>query len=147
MNDAPKNEGGRPTPAATAYALLRSIVGLNFILHGLVRFPKLAGFRGWMVKMFEDSWLPSVLVSAWATVLPFIEFGIGALLLVGLFTYRAAVAGAVVIGLLMSGACLLEKWDLVALQMIYVALFAALVAFVSRDTFSLDAFRQKSERQ
>lgn len=133
-----------PSPATTAYTLLRVIVGLNFLLHGLVRFPKLAGFRGWMVKLFADTALPEAMVSAWATVLPFIEFGLGALLIAGLFTYRASVAGGIVIGLLMSGACVLENWDLVASQMIYVALFAALVAFVSHDQLSVDAMRRRS---
>jgi len=128
-------------PYIAAYTLLRVVMGLNFVMHGVVRLPKLDGFRSWMVKLFADSVLPSGLVSAWASVLPFVELGIGVLLLAGLSTFRASVAGAVVMGALVTGTCLLEKWDLVASQMMYAAWFVALVAFVDHDKWSVDGLR------
>ncbi len=122
--------------------LLRIAVGVNFIGHGLVRFPKIAGFREWMLKEFEGSMLPDFLVSPFATVLPFAEFAVGLLLLLGLFTYRAAIAGAVIIIMLIFGSCLIENWSAVGSQMVYILLFYFLIAEVRHDSFGLDGRRK-----
>jgi len=127
----------KTTPQQMAYILLRITMGVNFLGHGLVRFSKLDAFRDWMVGAFQDSILPSFAVKAWGSVLPFLEFGIGLLLILGIFTYRASIAGALVIITLILGSTLIENWDWAGMQMIYALFFYFLISKVENDTFSV----------
>ncbi|CAL2086711.1 conserved membrane hypothetical protein [Tenacibaculum dicentrarchi] len=128
----------KTTPQQTAFALLRIIMGINFLGHGLVRFSKLNGFRDWMVTTFQDSLIPSFTVSIWGTVLPFAEFGIGLLLILGLFTYRASITGAIVIIFLLFGSTLIENWDWAGIQMIYGLFFYFLISNTEKNCWSID---------
>lgn len=121
-----------------AFALGRLLLGLNFLLHGLVRLPKLAGFRAGIVKEFATAPLPPTLVSAYATALPFVEGGLGLLLLLGLFTRPALVAAMLVIMSLLFGSSLLEKWSLVGDQMLYGLYIITLVLHLQRNRLCLD---------
>jgi len=122
----------------TAFALLRIAMGVNLLGHGLVRFSKLDGFRDWMVTTFKDSLIPSFAVTTWGSVLPFLEFGIGLLLILGLFTYRASIAGAIVIIILLFGSTLIENWDWAGIQMIYALFFYFLISNVEKNSWSID---------
>ena len=128
------------TPQQTAYTLLRITMGVNLLGHGLVRFSKLDTFRDWMVGAFQNSILPSFAVTAWGSDLPFLEFGIGLLLILGLFTYRASIAGALVIITLILGSTLIENWEWAGMQMIYALFFYFLISNVENDAFSLSNF-------
>ncbi|SOU87075.1 DoxX family membrane protein [Tenacibaculum dicentrarchi] len=128
----------KTTPQQTAFALLRITMGINFLGHGLVRFSKLNGFRDWMVTTFQDSLIPSFTVSIWGTVLPFAEFGIGLLLILGLFTYRASITGAIVIIFLLFGSTLIENWDWAGIQMIYGLFFYFLISNTEKNCWSID---------
>lgn len=121
-----------------AFVLGRLLLGLNFLLHGLVRLPKLAAFRAGIVKEFAAAPLPPGLVSAYATALPFVEGGIGLLLLLGLFTRPALVAAMLVIMSLVFGSSLLEKWSLVGDQMLYGLYTIMLVLHLQRNRLCLD---------
>ena len=122
-----------------AFVLGRLLLGLNFLMHGLVRIPKLAVFRAGIEKEFATSPLPPALVSVFATVLPFVEGAIGALLLVGLFTRPALVAAMLVIMSLVFGSSLLEKWTLVGDQLVYGLYIITLVLHLQRNRLCLDA--------
>lgn len=136
----------KATPQQTAFALLRITMGINFLGHGLVRFSKLNGFRDWMVTTFKDSLIPSFAVSIWGTVLPFVEFGIGLLLILGLFTYRASITGAIVIIILLFGSTLIENWDWAGMQMIYGLFFYFLITNTEKNSWSIDnLIRNKNE--
>jgi hypothetical protein len=74
---------------ALAYVLVRLAIGASLFGHGLVRLPKLSAFHAGLVGEFKTSILPEILVSPCGYALPFAEFAIGALLLVGALT-RAA---------------------------------------------------------
>lgn len=124
-------------PQEIAYALLRITMGVNLMAHGLVRFPKLSGFRDWMVDFFKDTPFPSTLVSGWATVLPFIEFGIGVLLILGIYTYKSSIAGAVLIIILLFGSCMTEQWEWAGMQMIYALIFGILISQVPYNSWSV----------
>ncbi|MEQ3500036.1 DoxX family membrane protein [Tenacibaculum sp. SSH1-16] len=128
----------KTTPKQTAYTLLRITMGINFFGHGLARLPKIPSFRNWMVSQFQESILPESLVYAWATVLPFIEFFIGFLLIIGLFTYRAAIIGAIVIVILILGSCLTEHWEWAGGQMLYALFYFFIISQVSENKWSLD---------
>lgn len=120
--------------SSLAYLVIRVAMGINLMCHGLVRLPKIAGFRSWMVEEFQSSIIPSWSVYAWASVLPILEFVIGLLLIVGLFTYRATIAGATLIAILILGSCLHEKWEWAGIQMIYILFFYVLISKVDDNS-------------
>ena len=128
----------KTTPKQTAYALLRITIGINFLGHGLARLPKISAFRNWMVTQFQESILPGFLVYTWGSVLPFIEFIIGTLLIIGFFTYRAAIAGALVIAILILGSCLTEHWEWAGGQMLYALFYFFIISQISENKWSID---------
>lgn len=120
-----------------AYALARITMGAAMFGHGLVRMPKLAGFRDWMVKLY-DGVMPAQLVGAFATILPFIELLIGLLLIVGLFTRSALVAGAILMIVLILGSCMKENWEVVGSQMIYGLFYYFLIRNLALNAIAID---------
>lgn len=122
----------------TAYFFLRLSMGVNFLGHGLVRLTKLQDFAKGMEKGFEKSWLPPLLVHAFSTALPFLEFAIGLLLIIGFKTRIAAMAGASLIILLLSGSSTVENWEAMGIQMIYAGLFYILISRLDDNYLSLD---------
>jgi thiosulfate dehydrogenase [quinone] large subunit len=121
-----------------AYALLRITMGVNFLAHGLVRFPQLVDFRTWMLAEFKDSMIPAVMTYAFASILPFVEFSLGILLLLGLFTRHTLVAMGVLMIMLILGSCLIEKWEFVGFQMIYALFIFVLLYLLKHNHFSID---------
>ena len=122
-----------------AFVLGRLLLGVNFLMHGLVRLPKLPVFRAGVIKEFAAAPLPPGLVSLFATALPFAEAGLGLLLLLGLFTRPALIGAALVIMSLIFGSSLLEKWNLVGDQMLYGLFIITLVLHLQRNRLCLDA--------
>jgi thiosulfate dehydrogenase [quinone] large subunit len=133
--------------AALAYLFLRATLGVNIFFHGLSRI--LAGpaaFAATLVQQFHATPLPSGMVSAFAHALPWVEAVIGLLLLLGAATRFALCAGALLILLLTFGSALHQDWDVAGLQLIYAAVYAALLAFRDNNAFSVDgAWRQKPQ--
>jgi thiosulfate dehydrogenase [quinone] large subunit len=126
---------------ALARALLRLTLGINLLVHGLVRMPKLAAFAGAMVRDYGPTLLPSQLVHWFALALPFAEAILGALIAVGLWQRSALAAGALLMLALTFGTALLQRWDTLTQQMIYSLIYAALIATLSWDRWSVDALR------
>jgi thiosulfate dehydrogenase (quinone) large subunit len=126
---------------ALARALLRLTLGINLIVHGLVRVPKLAAFAAGMERDFQPTILPSALIHAFGLVLPFAEAAVGALIMIGLFQRAALVAGALMIAALVFGTALLQRWDTLTQQMVYALIYSTLIATRSWDRWSLDAVR------
>ncbi|MDI9874910.1 MULTISPECIES: DoxX family membrane protein [Bacteroidota] len=124
----------------TSFLLLRLGIGISMFGHGLVRLPKLAGFSKWMVTSFEKSLLPSAIVTPFSYALPILEFGIGTLLILGLLTKQALLAGSIVMLLLLLGTTLIENWEALPSQLIHLVFFAILIQFISSNTWSLDYF-------
>ena len=122
------------------YLLVRLAVAISLFGHGLVRLPKLNIFSNWMIKSFESSMLPKLLVIPFSYTLPIAEFIIGTLLILGLFTKTALVMGGIVILMLVLGTCLIENWEALPSQMIHVAFIAILLQFAKNsNAFSLDS--------
>lgn len=126
------------TNSELAFVLGRLLLGVNFLTHFLVRLPKLAGFKAGLVKQFAATPLPAPLVEAFAAVLPFVEGGVGLLLLLGLFTRPALAAAMLVIISLVFGSSLLEQWDTVGTQMLYGLFIFALVLHCQHNRLCLD---------
>jgi thiosulfate dehydrogenase [quinone] large subunit len=122
----------------TSFLILRLTIGASMFGHGLVRLPKLAMFSNWMVGTFEKSILPKTMVTAFSYLLPIAEFTIGLLLISGLFTKPALVAGGVVMMILIFGSCMIENWEILPSQLIHAAFFAVLLQFAANNTYALD---------
>src|SRR6266403_1049430 len=121
-----------------AFAFLRFTLGLNILMHGAVRVPIVSAFVGGMVKEFAKTPLPAVAVKAFASSLPFAEGLVGLFVLVGLWTRSALLLGAFIMAALVFGTALLGDWNTLAIQMLYVVIYAALLAFRKYNDYSLD---------
>lgn len=126
-----------------AVFVLRTVLGLNLLIHGLVRLPKLGGFADGLVSGFADTWLPPALVRPFAYALPPLEAAVGALLLIGLFSRQALVAGGLLMGALVFGMALREQWSVVGTQMIYVIVYYLALRDLGHDRYSLDGLRAR----
>ncbi|HEY9261772.1 DoxX family membrane protein [Chitinophaga sp.] len=128
---------------AIVFFLLRLSVAASMFGHGLVRLPKLNGFSAWMVKSFEKSMLPDLLVVPFSYVLPIAEFIIGLLLILGLFTRVSLIGGGLVMIALLFGTAMIENWDAIPSQLIHAVFFAGLLAFIQYNTIAVDHLIKK----
>jgi len=122
-----------------AFLLIRLAIGASMLGHGLARLPKLPVFSGWMVEIFEESILPKELILVFSYSLPVAEFVIGLLLLSGLFTRGAAVAGGLVMVVLIFGTCMIENWEAIPTQLLHIVFFALVLEFATKsNSMALD---------
>ncbi|MBO0591691.1 DoxX family protein [Cellulophaga sp. E16_2] len=121
-----------------AYFLTRIAVGVSMFGHGLVRLPKLEGFKNHIVQSFEKSMIPEVLVTPFAYTLPILEFVVGVLLIIGLFTRQALVLGAILMIMLVFGSAMIENWGIIDSQLIHTLIFISLLCTIDYNYWSLD---------
>ena len=121
-----------------AFAFLRITLGLNILMHGAVRLPILSVFVAGLVKEFAKTPLPGVAVKAFAYSLPFGEGLVGLFVLVGLWTRNTVLLGASIMAALVFGTALLSDWNTLGIQMLYVVIYAALLALREYNEYSLD---------
>ena len=135
MNDS------KQTTIQLAYLILRLTMGVNMFTHGVARLLDLEKFNMWMIGQFSDTILPEFLVSLSSYMIPFAELIIGVLLILGLFTSRALLLGALLITILVFGSGLQENWNVMSSQMIYAIFFFILSYLIELNRFSLDRIR------
>ena len=123
--------------AALAHGLARLALGLNIAMHGYGRLPNLAGFANGMVKQFAATFLPGPLVYITGCGIAIGEAIIGTLLFLGLFCRPVLVIGTLLMLLLIFGSALIQQWEIVSIQMTYIAFYVVLLATVRYDRFSL----------
>ena len=82
--------------------------------------------------------LPKSILAPFAAALPWTEATIGLLLLLGLFTRFALVAGSLVLIVLMAGITLAQNWEVAGIQLIYCAIYFVLLTHRGRNFYSLD---------
>lgn len=127
--------------SSIAYTIVRTAMGLNIFMHGFVRIKTgVSLFKNALVKEYEDSMIPPVLVKGFAVTLPAAEAIVGALLFIGLFTETAIIAGSLLMLLLLVGKSVKNDWMVVSLQMIYVALYSVLEMYLNFNQLSMDYF-------
>ncbi len=137
MNDS------KQTTIQLAYLILRLTMGVNMFTHGVARLLDLEKFNMWMIGQFSNTILPEFLVSLSSYMIPFAELIIGVLLILGLFTSRALLLGALLITILVFGSGLQENWNVMSSQMIYAIFFFILSYLIELNRFSLDRIREK----
>ena len=121
-----------------AFVLARITIGINLLIHGVVRIPKLTKFVAHVTDGFKETYLPHFVVLPFAYALPFIELILGLLLVLGLKTRWASAAGSILIAILIFGTSLQEDWALVGSQMIYAIFFFILIKNLEHNRFALD---------
>ncbi|MBU8895201.1 DoxX family membrane protein [Corallococcus sp. H22C18031201] len=127
------------TDAEAGHALLRVTLGLNIFLHGVVRLVSGPGaFSATLVKAFAGSLMPELLVRPFALALPFAETAVGLLVTLGLRTRPALAAGGLLMMALVVGTALRSEWETLGVQMLYVALYAALLGTARFGRCSVD---------
>lgn len=127
-----------------AFLLARLAVGMSMFGHGLVRVPKLPVFSNWMVGQFQKSMLPDAIVEPFSYILPIAELIVGILLLLGLFTRQALIAGSIVMISLIFGSSMIEEWGSIPSQLFHAAYFSVLLCFVSSyNSMSIDGLLKK----
>ena len=129
-----------------AYGLLRLIFGINIMLHGVTRLLAPQGaFLAYLTHYFEKTPLmPKEILPAFAIILPWCEAIFGALVLVGVATRFALIAGALVLAALAFGTNLAQDWNIAGLQLIYAFIYYYLLAHRERlNEISIDGWRKK----
>ena len=115
-------------------------MGINMLIHGGGRlFGDYSGFIEKMTNMFSNTFLPEFLVKIGANLISPIEFVFGLLLLVGLKTKLSILILNFNMLMLISGVCLLQKWDLAGLQMGYVLYLFFLGKYIESNAYSVDS--------
>ena len=125
-----------------AYAVLRLSFGVNFLAHALVRLPDPAGFARLLVGLFDGTVLPGPLVAASAYAILATELAVGVLLVLGLWTRAALVAGGLLMAALQFGTALRQDWGTLADQVGYALVFFVLL-YAHRDALSVDGLRKQ----
>lgn len=129
-----------------AYVLLRIVFGVNFFNHGFTRIANLSGFAQLMVDMFQDTFVPEVLVRVPGLLVPIVELIGGLLVTIGLFTQAALVTLFGLMIVLMYGVTLLQNWDTAGSQLIYCLVLFVLIAGNSFNGFSIDRIIERRKR-
>ena len=121
-----------------AYTFLRIVLGVNFFNHGFTRMGNIPGFAQSMVDMFNNTFVPEILVRVPAMAVPIVELIGGALVTLGLATQAALITLFGLMIVLMYGVTLIQNWDAAGSQLIYCLVLFILIASNSFNTFSLD---------
>jgi thiosulfate dehydrogenase [quinone] large subunit len=110
-----------PENKKAAYLLLRFGVGINFFLHGVVRFTgDYALFVKKVSEGFADTIIPVPIATLFAWLIPPVEFITGAMLLLGICTFEVLLVLGLLMVVLISGMVLQQEWATVSGQMIYL---------------------------
>lgn len=129
-----------------AYTLLRIVVGINYFNHGATRIFNIPGFMDSMVSTMQGSWIPEFLVRINAALVPPVELIVGALITIGLFTRSALIACFILMAVLMYGITIIQNWDGAGSQLIYNIVLFILLAGLSFNRISVDAWLKRKRQ-
>lgn len=109
---------------ALAHLVIRLGLGINMLMHGLVRIPKLGAFVAKTEAGFANTMLPPLLTKSFLYTLPFIELTVGILILVGGQIGKwGYFLGGLTVSALLFGTTLKEDWTTAGNQLIYIIAF------------------------
>lgn len=129
-----------------AYAILRLSLGVNILLHGLVRLPHPLAFARTVASQFAGTVVPEMAALGFSLALPFLESGVGLLLVLGWKTRWALRAGSLVMVALIAGTALRSDWHTLGVQVVYSIFYYLLHRDVSDNGFALDVWRRSVAR-
>jgi thiosulfate dehydrogenase (quinone) large subunit len=123
-----------------AFFLLRVGLGLNILLHGLVRLGNArALFVNAIIREFEETSLPASVIKMTGNILPYLETTVGLMLVFGMATEGSLIAGCTLIFILLIGKSMVTDWATVTFQMIYILIYCILLFYLKYNTISVDA--------
>ena len=123
-----------------AYALMRVSFGVNLFMRGVMRiYSGTGGFAQGMLKQFEGTPMPPAIIQPFALTLPWVESLIGLMIILGLRTREALVAGSLMMMLLTFGTMVRQDFQIAFLQLAYVIVFFLLLALRSWNLIAIDA--------
>lgn len=129
---------------AVAYGLMRLALGVNIFGHGFFRILTGVGaFATGMAQGMEKSPLPHGMILAFGYCIPVIEVSVGLLLILGLFTRLALVAGSLLMIALTFGTTSIQNWNGAGTQLVYSAVFFFMLWLVEQDRYSVDGLRKR----
>jgi len=126
-----------------AYFLARITLGINFFIHGLVRLPKLESFANGVVKGFENTMLPEILVLPVAYAIPVVELILGLFLILGIITKKTLIGAAILIIFLIAGSAFKEDWGAVGTQMLYALYIFFLLFYQENERMAIYSENRK----
>lgn len=138
MTDYPRNFKLNRSDVAIAYVLLRLLIGVNFLNHGLTRIGNIPGFVDSMVKAMETSYFPEPLVRINAFLVPIVELIVGVLIILGWQTRIALTITSGLMVILMLGVTSVQNWQVAGDQLVYGVILFILLACRSFNTVSVD---------
>jgi|GEM_PF-2228297 len=111
-----------------AYHFTRIAIGVSILVHGAVRFPILQHFAESHLEMFQHTFIGGTPTLIMCYIIPFLEAGTGLLILSGGNRIRyGLLLGIATMGILMFGACLAQKFNLVISMLLHVIVFYLLL--------------------
>lgn len=111
-----------------AYHGTRLAIGLSILFHGAVRIPKLSFFAHSHLEMFANTFIAGTPTLVVCYLIPFLEAGTGLLLLIGgKLTRYGLLLGITTMGILMFGASVSEKFDLLISMLLHLIIFYTLL--------------------
>ena len=124
---------------AMAYALMRLALGINIFGHGFFRILSGVGaFANGAVQDMDKGPLPHALSLAFLYATPFLELTLGTLLIVGLLTRLALIAGSLFMIALTFGTTSTQNWIGAGGQLQYSLVFFVMLWLVEANTISVD---------
>jgi thiosulfate dehydrogenase [quinone] large subunit len=142
FTDVPPATDWKSDPAI-AYAILRLTLGVNICLRGVVRIAHgPSAFAEGIVKQMAPTILPAASVYAFAWTLVWVESAVGLLLILGLKTRLALIAGGLMMTALTFGTMQIENFQNAWLQLTYGLVFFVALVCRSWNLISLDALLQ-----
>lgn len=117
-----------------AYHCFRIAIGVSILIHGAVRIPKIVKVAEGISSDYVGTILEGLPSLAAGYMIPIAELLVGLTLLIGWKVIRYGLAsGILLMGILMIGTCLLEKWGNLPSQIIHAIAFYILL--VSKNTW------------
>ncbi len=129
---------------AIAYALMRFALGVNIFGHGFFRILSgVSAFANGAVQGMDKGPLPHALTLGFLYITPFVEFTVGTLLMLGLFTRLALVVGSLFMIALTIGTTSTQNWGAAGTQLEYSFVFFAMLWLVELNVISVDALLKR----
>jgi len=126
--------------ASLAYALMRLTFGVNLFMRGVMRiYTGPLAFEQGMLKQFEGTPMPAAIIQPFALALPWLESAIGLMLILGLKTRIALIAGSLMMTVLTFGTMVRQDFQTAFLQLGYVLIFFVLLALRPWNRIAIDA--------
>lgn len=135
-------DGNCCDPKPWAVALARWCLGLILLVYGLGKFPDVSGFAKGLVEQFAKTWLPGWLLIPYGYALPFIELGLGALLLIGLWRNGVLLITGIYLISLTFGMTLLKQPGVVFNNFVFTLAAAAILFLGDYDRWTIGGGRR-----